>query len=385
MTDRTGQQLGNYRLMRLLGQGGFGDVYLGEHRHLNTLAALKVLHATIGSENVEQFRREARTIARLFHPHILRVLDFDVQEAVPFLVMDYAPGGTLRQRHPRGIPLSLETVVAYVNQIAGALQYAHEEKVIHRDIKPENLLLGRCHELLLSDFSIALVAESSRSQSTQDVAGTIPYMAPEQLQGRPRPASDQYALGIVVYEWLCGDLPFHGSFTELYGQHLFVLPPPFAEKGQTISPEVEHIVRRALAKEPRDRFESVRAFATALEQARQPSLVSPSLMAPMGVPANETSPATEADSKARVAPSKSSGPAQDQPAQPFPSTELIIPLRQSDLSPEGSMSSERTMPSNTSDSAPPRRRFSRRVLLLAGAGVLLASSGVGLLTVTKFM
>src|SRR5438034_4868604 len=158
MTDRTGQQLGNYRLMRLLGQGGFGDVYLGEHRHLNTPAALKVLHATIGSENVEQFRREARTIARLFHPHILRVLDFDVQEAVPFLVMDYAPGGTLRQRHPRGIPLSLETVVAYVNQIAGALQYAHEEKVIHRDIKPENLLLGRRHELLLSDFSIALVA-----------------------------------------------------------------------------------------------------------------------------------------------------------------------------------------------------------------------------------
>lgn len=96
-------------------------------------------------------------------------------------------------------------------------QYAHDEKLIHRDIKPENMLLGRRNDILLSDFGIALVAQSSRYQSAQEMAGTMAYMAPEQIQGKPRPASDQYSLGIVVYEWLSGDRPFHSSLTELVG------------------------------------------------------------------------------------------------------------------------------------------------------------------------
>ncbi len=117
-----------------------------------------------------------RNIAHLIHPHIVRVLEFGVEGKTPFLVMDYAPNGTLRQRHARGAILPLETVVTYVKQIADALQYAHDEKLIHRDIKPENMLLGRRGEILLSDFGIALVAQSSRYQSTQDMAGTIAYL-----------------------------------------------------------------------------------------------------------------------------------------------------------------------------------------------------------------
>ncbi len=267
LPNHVGQQLGNYRLIRLLGEGGFAQVYLGEHVHLGTQAAVKVLHTQLTNQDIEAFRTEARTIAHLIHPHIVRVLDFGVEDNTPFLVMDYASNGTLRNLHPKGTSLPLATIVNYVKQVADALQYAHDEKLIHRDIKPENMLVGAGHEVLLSDFGIALVAQSSRHQSTQEILGTVTYMSPEQIQGKPRPASDQYSLGIVVYEWLCGDRPFHGSFTELCAQHTFASPPLLREKVPTISSDVEYVVMTALAKDPKQRFASVRAFATALEQA----------------------------------------------------------------------------------------------------------------------
>src|SRR2546426_2290812 len=137
MTDRVGQQLGNYRLIQLLGRGSFAEVYLGQHRHLDTQAAIKVLHTHVLGPDSERFRNEARTIARLVHPHIVRVLDFGIENKTPFLVMDYASNGSLRKRHPKGTHLPLDTIVNYVKQVADALQYAHDEKVIHRDIKPE--------------------------------------------------------------------------------------------------------------------------------------------------------------------------------------------------------------------------------------------------------
>src|SRR6266487_3758364 len=264
---REGQQLGNYRLLRLLGRGQFAEVYLGEHVHLQTQAAIKVLQTQLRDPDVEGFRAEARTLAHCHHPHIVGVLDFGVQEATPFLVMDYAPGGSLRKRHPKGTVLPLDTVVSYVKQVAQALQHAHHEKLIHRDIKPENLLLGRHHEVLLSDFGLAIITQSSSYQHLQETAGSIAYMAPEQLQGHPSPASDQYALGVIVYEWLCGERPFSGSFTEIAAQHLLVPPPPLHEKVPTIPSVVEHVVLKALAKAPQHRFAQVQDFALALEEA----------------------------------------------------------------------------------------------------------------------
>jgi serine/threonine protein kinase len=272
MADRTGQQLGNYHLERLLAQGGFGDVYLGEHIHLGTQAAIKVLKTQLVQEDIERFRREARTIARLIHPHIVRILEFGVEESTPFLVMDYAPNGTLRERHPKGSIVPLPQVVSYVKQMAQALSYAHDHKLIHRDVKPENMLIGRQGEVLLSDFGIALIAQSSRYQGIHDLAGTIGYMAPEQIQAHPRPASDQYALGIVVYEWLSGDRPFHGSFTEIAAKHATTPPPSLRAKMITIPPDVEQVVMTALAKEPLLRFANILAFAMALEQASQGGL-----------------------------------------------------------------------------------------------------------------
>jgi serine/threonine protein kinase len=277
MASRLGQQLGNYRLTELLGQGGFAEVYLGEHIHLGTQAAIKVLHTQLTSDDVDKFRAEARVIAHLIHPHIVRILEFGVEDKIPFLVMDYAPHGTLRQHHPKGVALPLATITLYVKQVAEALQYAHDEKIIHRDVKPENMLLGRRNEILLSDFGIALIAQSSRYQSTQDMAGTMAYMSPEQIQGKPRPASDQYSLGIVVYEWLSGDRPFHGSLTEMVGQHLAVPPPSLREKVPTISPNVEKVVVTALDKDPKQRFMSIQAFAAALEQASLSARRSPAI------------------------------------------------------------------------------------------------------------
>src|SRR5215467_10875018 len=167
MDDRVGQQIGNYRLVQLLGSGGFADVYLGKQVFLDSPAAIKILHTNLAQGDIEGFRSEARTLVRLIHPNIIRILDFGLEGSTPFLVMDYAPNGTMRQRYPRGQRLPLAQVVKYVKQVALALQYAHHEKVIHRDIKPENLLLGRQNEILLSDFGIAVVVQSTLTQLTQ--------------------------------------------------------------------------------------------------------------------------------------------------------------------------------------------------------------------------
>ncbi len=274
MTDYKTQQLGHYQLVRHIGRGAFSDVYLGMHVHLKTPAAIKLLHTELTSDDIVRFRDEARTVARLEHPHIVRVLDFGIEDHTPFIVMVYAPNGTLRQRHPKGSILSLATVVTYVSQIASALQFAHDQKFIHRDIKPENMLLGRNNDVLLSDFGgYVQIAQSTNSLSIKEMAGTIPYMAPEQFQGKPRYASDQYSLAIVVYEWLTGERPFQGSALEIATQQMMNQPDSIRVKNPAVPPEVEHVILTALAKEPQHRFASVQAFANAFQQAS--NLVNP--------------------------------------------------------------------------------------------------------------
>ena len=267
MANLIGQRLGNYRLLRLIGRGGFADVYLAEHIHLGTQAAIKVLQVRLVESNRENFLNEARTIAHLVHPYIIRVLDFGVENEIPFLVMDYAPRGTFRQRYLQGKPLPAAPLVSFMKQTAAALQYGHDKKLIHRDVKPENMLLGPNDEVLLSDFGFALIAHNSTTSMPTETAGTAAYMAPEQLQGKPRPASDQYALGVIAYEWLSGSCPFQGSFFEIASQQVFTPPPPLREKVPTIANEIVEVVMTALAKDPQLRFPSVRDFALALEEA----------------------------------------------------------------------------------------------------------------------
>ncbi len=266
---RLGEKLGNYHLLRLLGQGAFAEVYLGEHRYLRSYAALKLLRASLTDEGAQRFLSEAQRLVQLRHPHIVRVLEFFVEGSRPVLVMDYAPQGTLRQRYPSGERLPLSTTVTLVQQAAAALQYAHNRHLIHRDIKPENMLLDAEENLLLSDFGLALFVPSMRSLSTQQMAGTVAYSAPEQLRGKPVFASDQYALAVMTYEWLCGVRPFVGGFWDVVSQHQLATPAPLRLMRPELPPAVETVVLRALSKTPQERFVSVEAYAVALQRATE--------------------------------------------------------------------------------------------------------------------
>ena len=269
MGDRLGQQLGNYRFVKLLGKGGFAEVYLGQHVRLaSKQAAVKILHLL--DVDARKFQEEAETTEKLVHPHIVRLLDFDIEQDTPFLVLDFAPGGSLRTRHPKGSIVPLATVGEYLKELASALQYAHDLHILHRDMKPDNVLIGRQRELLLSDFGIAVLSQTGRTslEASYGIGGTPYYMAPEAYRGKPEKASDQYALAVVVYEWLCGSVPFsQGNFIQLGYQHAHEPLPPLGERNPAIPSEVEAVIMKALAKEPKDRFASVQAFATALDQA----------------------------------------------------------------------------------------------------------------------
>lgn len=298
-SDRVGQQVGEYRLLRLLGGGGFGEVYLTEHVRSHSHAAIKVLHAHLANnEELKTFINEARTF-RLKHPHIVPLLDFGITpNNVPYLVMEYASNGTLRERHPLGTQVPLPAVVSYVNQVASALQYAHNLYLIHRDVKPENMLVGANGEILLTDFGIATVAPNSytSSQQQEKIGGTASYMAPEQIEGKPHPASDQYALAALTYEWLTGKRLFQGTAIEVMIQHMATPPPSLSQQAPMLPAQVERVLFTALAKDPRQRFGSMQAFATALTQASQqhPSFPLSSQTPPSSPPFHSKETMTEA-------------------------------------------------------------------------------------------
>ena len=269
MQDREGQRLGNYRLVRPLGKGAFAQVYLGEHLYLKNYAAIKVLLASLTEEDERLFLSEAQMIAQLTHPNIVHVYDFAIEHGTPFLAMDYAPGGTLRTRHPKRSCLPLDLTVSYVKQIAAALQHAHNHGIVHRDVKPENVLQGLGQLLLLSDFGISLHLPSADVSNSQSWAGTLPYMAPEQMAGKAVYASDQYSLAIMAYECLCGVRPFEGNSLSLAYQHAQVPPPPLRSHDPSLPEAVERVLQKALAKDPQERYTSVITFARALERACQ--------------------------------------------------------------------------------------------------------------------
>jgi len=267
MFNWLGQQFGSYQLTALLGRGGFADVYLGEHVYHRTQAAIKVPRSGSQDER-ERFVKEMRTLAGLNHPHIVRVLEYGMEGDIPFLAMNYARRGSLRQIYREGMLFSLDTIVSYVRQIADGLQYIHDRRLVHCDVKLGNILLGPRNTVWLSDFGVAVdIPWLSFLGKSQGGAGTVDYMSPEQLQGKPCPASDQYALGVVVYKLLTGDTPFHGNDREIAEQHLYATPPRLHSRFLEITLAVERVVRRALAKDPHLRFASVREFALALEQA----------------------------------------------------------------------------------------------------------------------
>ncbi|GCE11069.1 serine/threonine protein kinase [Tengunoibacter tsumagoiensis] len=261
-------QHGNYKLYHVVKSGGSSTIYQGEHIHLQHPVAVKVLNSWLASEEVtHKFWAEARLHASMRHPHIVRVLDCGVKGKLPFFVMDYAPHGTLQDYYVTGSKLPLSTLLPLVMQIASALQYLHERNLVHRDVKPSNLLIGPENQIWLSDFGITVAMQPWHPQHMQDSIGTALYAAPEQISGKPVTASDQYALAVLVYTWLCGQPPFSGSLVQLCQQHLYNEPPSLSKHLPQLAPAVEQVVLRALSKDPYQRFAHVLDFANALKQA----------------------------------------------------------------------------------------------------------------------
>jgi serine/threonine protein kinase len=283
MLNLEGRELGGCKLIRKIGEGGMGEVYLAEQIRVgNRQVAIKVvrpadLNAPGGvSGDVERrFKREAALLGQFSHPNILPVYDSGVEDGYLYIVMPYAQEGSLsdaiRGRFGRKLelPLELPAAVDLVSQVASALQYTHDHDVVHRDVKPGNILIriepDGHWRMLLADFGVARGPEMTTQQTL--VTGTFAYMAPEQFNGKFSPASDQYALGVVAYQLLAGRPPFEGEVGELTRAHLYEPPPPLRAFNPAVTPAVEAVIGRALAKDPARRYPSVRQFAEAFRAA----------------------------------------------------------------------------------------------------------------------
>lgn len=262
--------IGSYRLLTCLKQEQFMSTYLCEDAQNQRQVVMKTLHMRVDAVAPQAkytFLHAAHIMARLEHPNIVPLYNLGEQgsnkDEVLFLVTAYAARGSVRQQHPKGSHVPLETIVAYVKQSAAALHHAHNQDILHTHLKPENILLGDRNNVLVSDFGFS---EPLYPQTEVPLSSAL-YMAPEQIVGKPQPASDQYALGVMVYEWLSGMPPFTGSTKEVLTQHSKTPPPSLREKLPQLSPLVEEVVMIALAKDPKLRFASVTSFATAFEQA----------------------------------------------------------------------------------------------------------------------
>jgi serine/threonine protein kinase len=266
-------QVGPYYVIRLLGKGGHADIYLGRHKCTGKLSALKVPNVKSLASNGERFLHEAHTHVHLNHAHIIQGQEFGMDDNTPFLAMDYAADDAWHQFNRKRLPLV--TIVRYIAQIADSLQYLHSLRLLHQDVKPSNILVGQSNNVFLCDFSLITTCRSHYSTS-QSAIGAPAYMAPERFLGYSSEASDQYALGLIVYEWLSGVRPFHGSVSDIIFQHEYISPPSLCEMLPTLSSEVEQVVFKALTKAPCRRFASVWEFAHALHLASRsvPSSVS---------------------------------------------------------------------------------------------------------------
>lgn len=271
-----GRMFGRYRIERELGRGGMGAVYQAYDSHLYRTVALKVPFFKRGysEEIVQRFLREARAVARLSHANLCRVFDVGVIDGTLFLTMEFVEGQSLEQLFQSGETMPEADLIPVIRQMALALQEAHDCGIIHRDLKPANIMLNAKGQSVLMDFGLAREVEREDNDLTKDGAmlGTPAYMSPEQIRGRTReigPPTDIYSLGVVMYRLLTGRRPFEGSFTAIVSA--IPTEPPAAPRvfRGTVSPAIEAICLKAMAKNPADRFASAAEMAAALNRAMQ--------------------------------------------------------------------------------------------------------------------
>jgi serine/threonine-protein kinase len=268
---RTGLLPTRYRGAQPIGKGGMGEIYRATDTMLGRAVAVKMLpDRYAGDSDVRgRFMREALAAARLSgDPHIVTIYDVGEHDERPYLVMEYLSGGSLEDQLRDG-PVPLGRALRWLEQAAQALDHAHAAGVVHRDVKPANLLLDRNDDVQVADFGIASATGLDSLTMTGTVMGTAGYLSPEQAQGeRATPASDRYGLGVLAFELLTGSRPYSGdSITAEASAHVAAPIPSASDRNPELPPEVDDVFRRALAKEPRDRFASGAEMVAALRQA----------------------------------------------------------------------------------------------------------------------
>ena len=276
MTIAPGENVGPYRVIEQLGSGGMATVFKSYHAALDRYVAIKVLHAAFKADPqfFERFKREARIVAKLEHPNIIPVYDFNEHHGEPYLVMRFIEGDTLK-RYMTGKPMAPAEVLRLLRPVAEALAYAHAQGVLHRDIKPSNIMVTKEGNIFVTDFGLARMVEAGESTLSQDMmVGTPQYISPEQAQGIKEldGRTDVYSLGVVLYEMLTGRVPFSADtpFATVH-DHIYTPLPLPSSINPEIDPTIERLLLKALAKDPNDRFgtatELLQAFETAFTAA----------------------------------------------------------------------------------------------------------------------
>ncbi len=269
-TSLIGRKLGKYQIVELIGHGGMATVYKAYQSDVDRYVAVKVLTPHPGHQAgfVDRFRQEARTIARLQHPHILPLYDYGDEDGILFLVTPYIDGGSLADKMRRGA-IPPEETLKLLEQIASALDQAHRQGIIHRDIKPDNVLLNREGFALLADFGIAKLMEGSGMTTTGGLIGTPAYIAPEQAQNAAVDGrADIYSLGVVVYEMLAGQQPYRSETpVQVILKHLTEAPPRLSSVKADLPAALDTVLERALAKEAADRYQTAGIFVDDFHRA----------------------------------------------------------------------------------------------------------------------
>lgn len=274
MADLTGRTIGKYQLTERIGRGGMADVYKAYQAGLDRFVAVKAIHETMADsdEFVERFRREARSVANLRHPNILQVIDFDQDDGVNYMVMEYIQGGTLKDYLADKERLPAYEALLIARQVADALAYAHENGMVHRDVKPANIMFtDKSHShVVLTDFGIARLVDASHLTMSGMMIGTPAYMSPESGRGETVDArADIYSLGVVLYELLAGDVPFSADAPyAVIIKHINDQPPALSSFGVEVPDAVAQIVLRCLLKEPEARYQNAADLRDALALAQ---------------------------------------------------------------------------------------------------------------------
>lgn len=270
-----GVRFGDFEVIKKIGEGGMGQVYLARQISLDREVALKVLPERLAKDDSfrTRFEREARSAAKLNHPNIISIFAFGIKDGIPYFAMEYVDGRDLATILRESGPLPVKEALRIAKEVARALDAAHRQGVIHRDIKPSNIMVRKDGVVKVTDFGLAKVLGSQSLVVTQAnvVLGTPHYMSPEQGKGgKLDPRSDIYSLGVVLYEMLAGDVPFKAdTATSLIYQHIYEKPPPLSEKAPYVPPVVAAVVMRMLEKDPDKRFQKASELAEAIEQVER--------------------------------------------------------------------------------------------------------------------